>query len=363
MKRLLGAVLAVGLIAGVVVLVQQNCCHGSGPQGGTVAVSGLIGSEKTSFFDDPQVAKAFADKQLTVRTDHAGSWQMAGLVGRGKYDFAIPAADVIGKEIPDQVTTVPVRPFYSPLVVVARQATVAALETAGLVKSSDDGRFEVFKTADYLAAVKQRKTWNDPNHPELRGQIYLSTTDPQSSASAALYLAAMAYLDNNNSVVADQGQAVKEGQALKVLMQPQGALLASSDQLMRDFLANAGHPLIWTYESEVAERAHDGTLPDDVRVLYPDITIQSDHTVVELTPAAHKLALALQDDPKLVKLEADHGFRPESDPDAFAREMGDKVVTTNHFAPNVADLKTAQAVSPSSDLLKDLITAATGGTG
>ncbi|PYC87711.1 hypothetical protein C7C46_02885 [Streptomyces tateyamensis] len=359
MKRLLGGVLALALVAGVVVLIASHCCSRPTP-GAVTRVSGLIGSEKTNFFADPAVAKALSDQHLGVSVDHAGSWQMADLSKKAKYDFAIPSTDVIGADIPNQVTTVPVRPFYSPLVLVAQASTVDALDQLGLVRRRDDG-VTVFLTRAYLDLVKAgHPSWNDvKGHPELSGKVLVSTTDPQSSGSAALYLATLAYLDLGNNVVTDPASAAREGTALKGFFGPQGALLASSDQLVGDFIAGAGKPLIWTYESEVAERARAGTLPKDTVVLYPDTTIQSDHTVVELTPQAHQLALALQSDPALVKLEADHGFRPETDPGAFAREMG-ATVQANHFVANVADLKSAQANSPTGDLLKAMINAATG---
>ncbi|WP_035850349.1 hypothetical protein [Kitasatospora azatica] len=357
MKRLVGVVVALGLVAGVAVIIEQNCCRPPGKDT-SITLRGLIGSEKSDFFDNRDVQRALTAKGLTVHVDHAGSWQMATDTENGSYDFAFPASSVAAAAIKTKITTVPARPFYSPLVVLARSDAVDLMKQVGL--ASDSNGILTFKTSYYLDLATGTQTWQgldtgDQKHPALRGQIFVSTTNPQTSSSAALYLATMAYLRNKNQVVSTTADADRVGAELHDLMARQGSQHASSDQLFKDFIAGVGNPLIWTYESEAAERARNGKLPSDVMVLYPDTGIQSDHTIVELTDSAKSFSQALQEDPTLTTLEAQFGFRPSGDPAAFGKAMGG---TEKRFVADVTQLKVAQAVPPSTDNLRELINVA-----
>lgn len=322
-RRLLGLIVALGLVIGVLVLIQQH--HRTpkpGPQptaaAGGIALSGLIGSEKSDFFTSAPVRQALRAKGLAVSVRTSGSWQMADEAKSKPYDFVIPASSVAAKAITTPITTNPVRPFYSPLVVLAHQQTAQFLRGTGLASVDGNGVW-TFHMTQYLTDVQQHLGWGDLKGatppPDLAGKIYVATTDPNTSSSASLYLAVMSYLDNGNQVVSDQTGIDRTAPLLRYLTANQGAMLASSDQLFRDFvMRHRRKPLSWTYESEVAEQAMNGKMPGDMVVLYPDIGITSDHTVVELTPKADALAQALLNDPTLIDLEAQYGFRPTADP-------------------------------------------------
>jgi hypothetical protein len=57
---------------------------------------------------------------------------------------------------------------------------------------------------------------------------------------------------------------------------------------------------------------------DDLVVLYPDTTANSDHTVVPLTEEGRALGELLSDDPVLRRLAVRHGFRPQGEATEFA---------------------------------------------
>ncbi|WP_327069659.1 hypothetical protein [Kitasatospora sp. NBC_01302] len=379
-RRLLGLIVALGLVIGVLVLVQQQHRPPKpGPQSsataGTIALTGLIGSEKSDFFTSDQVRQALRAKGLAVSVRTSGSWQMAdearaeppgaalgpasGPPPGSAYDFVIPASSVAAKAIGTPITTTPVRPFYSPLVVVTHQQTAQFLKGVGLASPDADGVW-TFHMAQYLTDVQQHLGWGDLKGatppPDLAGKIYIATTDPNTSSSASLYLAVMSYLANGDQVVSDQSGIDRTASLLRYLMANQGALLASSDQLFRDFVAGTGKPLSWTYESEVAEQAMKGKLPGDMVVLYPDIGITSDHTVVELTPKADALAQALLNDPALISLEAQYGFRPTADPQAMVAALKAK----GHAQGFLAGLTSlgSQPPPPTTDILQKIVAAA-----
>lgn len=228
MRRLLGVLVAVCLLIGVVVLVQvqHHAAKAGSTSGGTVALSGVIGSEKADFFADGQVQQAFRSRGLSVSVQHSGSWQMGDDVTGKPFDFAFPASSVAAKAISTTITTTPVRPFYSPLVVIAHADTAQFLAQNNLATEDKTSHVWTFHMAAYLKDVQSKLSWEDlpggarPGY--VAGKIYVATTDPNSSSSASLYLAVMSYLANNSQVVSDQTGIDQVTPLLRYLMANQG---------------------------------------------------------------------------------------------------------------------------------------------
>jgi hypothetical protein len=178
------------------------------------------------------------------------------------------------------------------------------------------------KMAAYLDAARHDRTWQQlkgaDKYGELSGTLFISSTDPQSSNSGALYLAAASYVANGGRVVADKGGLDRTEPLLKKLVTVQGAQQSSSDAVFRDFVSGAGNPLVWVYESQVASLLAGGQQPDDLVVLYPDTTVNSDHTVVPMTDNGKALAELLSTDGELRRLAVRHGFRPQGAATEFA---------------------------------------------
>ncbi|MEV0493150.1 toxic anion resistance protein [Streptomyces atratus] len=152
MRRIVGIVLAVLLIGGVAVAVVAGR-DSKDTSTATKTVRGVIGSEKAEFFADPDVVKALAAKGFTVKAETSGSWAMERLPLKG-YDFAFPGskapADELQRKSP--VKGGPLRPFYSPLVVVAHRGAAQVLADNGLATLS--GRAAL--RADVLFPVRQK---------------------------------------------------------------------------------------------------------------------------------------------------------------------------------------------------------------
>ncbi|MFF5482474.1 hypothetical protein ACFY5C_34930 [Streptomyces sp. NPDC012935] len=323
MRRIAGIVLAVLLIGGVVAAVVAGRSDGDTGTA-TKTVRAVIGSEKAEFFADPDVVRALAAKGYTVKAETSGSWAMEGLDLAG-YDLALPSSQAPAAELAAKykVTGTLPRPFYSPLVVVAHKSAAEVL-AANKLATLDTEHRGTFQMAAYLDAARSDRTWQQlkgaGKYGELTGTLYLSSTDPETSNSGALYLAAASYVANGGKVVASGAEVDRASPLLHKLVSVQGAQQSSSDAAFRDFVSGAGNPLVVVYESQVASLLTDGQQPDDLVVLYPDTTVNSDHTAVPLTENGKAVAELLASEPKLRALEVKHGFRPQGEVTEFASD-------------------------------------------
>ncbi|HZX40179.1 MAG TPA: hypothetical protein VFF37_17975 [Streptomyces sp.] len=320
MRRIIGIVLAVLLIGGVGAAVVKGREQDTSTAPKTVR--GVIGSEKAEFFADPDVVKALAAQGFTVKTETAGSWAMEELNLKG-YDFAFPSSKAPADALAEKYRArqpLP-RPFYSPLVVVAHRAAASVLAENGLATLDKDGGRGTLKTAEYLKAAEQDRTWQRlkgaERHAELTGTLYITSADPLSSNSGALYLAAASYVAAGGRVAANSADIDRTAPLMQKLIRVQGAQQASSDAPFRDFISGAGNPLVLVYEQQVASLLVQKQQVDDLTVLYPDTTTTSDHTVVPLSDNGRALGELLSSDPTLRKLAVRHGFRPQGDAHEF----------------------------------------------
>ncbi|MFC9285858.1 hypothetical protein [Streptomyces sp. NPDC057052] len=358
MRRIAGIVLAVLLIGGVVAAVvagRDNEETGTA----TKTVRMVVGSEKAEFFADPDVVKALAAKGYTVRAETSGSWAMEGLDLKG-YDLAFPSSQAPAAELAAKykVTGTLPRPFYSPLVVVAHRGAAEVLAGNGLAALDGKSR-GTLDMAAFLDAAGHDRTWQQLKgaaaYGELTGTLYISSTDPESSSSGALYLAAASYVANGGKVVASDGEVTRTAPLLRKLVGVQGAQQSSTDAAFRDFVSGAGNPLVLVYESQVAALLDGQPDPQDLVVLYPDTTVNSDHTVVPLTERGEDVAELLGSDPRLRKLAVRHGFRPQGDLAEFAAATAQR---TAYLKQQLTGVR--QAPVPTSAVLHELARRARG---
>ncbi|MBG0852864.1 substrate-binding domain-containing protein [Streptomyces spinoverrucosus] len=358
MRRMTGIFLAVLLIGGVVAAVVVGRDNGE-QSAATKTVRGVVGSEKAEFFADPQVVDALAAKGYTVKTEPSGSWAMEDLDLKG-YDFAFPSskapADTLAEKYKAQ-QPLP-RPFYSPLVVVAHGNAAEVLQANGLA-TLDEPRRGTLKMGAYLDAARDDRTWQElkgaDKYGELSGTLYIASTDPVTSNSGALYLAAASYVDNDGKVVASDADVRRTAPLLRKLVTVQGAQQSSSDGAFRDFISGAGNPLVLVYESQVAALLAQGQGVDDLAVLYPDTTATSDHTVVPLTDEGRELGQLLSTDPRLRELAVRHGFRPQGATAEFTAATADHTDYLNQKLTGVR-----QAPVPTSGVLHEMARRARG---
>ncbi|MFE5580920.1 substrate-binding domain-containing protein [Kitasatospora sp. NPDC056531] len=357
MRRALGVLAALVLLGGVTyALIPDD----KDPKK-LVTVTGLIGSEKRAFFESPEVKAELAKQGLEVHTDSTGSWTMSEQAkSSSTLDFAFPASTAPAREIQRNwgLQDSPLVPFYSPLVVVAH-APVAQILLDNKLASNESGVW-TFKMDEYVNDLKTTHKWQDltktEGHGELSGPIFVTTTDPESSSSGALYIALLSFVLNNHLVVSDDAGVDSARSVLHQATALQGGQKSSSDEPFRDFLAGVGNPLIFGYESQVAAMAVQGQPTGDMVVMYPDTTAYSDHTIIARTENGRKLADLLQNDETLRAQEVRFGFRPQASSGAFADQV--KNIKQPVFAQDLNAAKVRQAPVPSLDNLLKLTKAA-----
>ncbi|MER6775674.1 MULTISPECIES: hypothetical protein [unclassified Streptomyces] len=319
MRRILGIALAVLLLGGVIAVALAG--GEETPPTATKTVKGVIGSEKSEYFRDPDVVKALADKGYTVKTETSGSWAMDQLALK-EFDFAFPSSSEPAPEIEAAAgvkgaqTT---KPFFSPLVVIARANAAKVLADNNLVKVEPGRKWGTLLMGPYLKAAAEDRNWQDLSgsaaHAELNGRLFIKTTDPATSNSGALFLAATSNVANDKTVVSDEAGIDRTAPLMQKLIRVQGALEPSTDDPFRAFISGSGEPLILAYESQVAsllQQKPETGAADNMVVLYPDTTVNSPHTFVPISENAKELGSLLANDPKLRELAVRHGFRPQN---------------------------------------------------
>lgn len=314
MRRILGIALAVLLVGGVIAVIAIG---GQKPEGtATKTVRGVIGSEKSEFFRDPDVVKALADKGYTVKTETSGSWAMDQLALK-EFDFAFPSSTEPTEGIVEKAGVKGAqntKPFFSPLVVIARSNAAKVLSEHGLAKLNGKNSGTLL-LGPFLKAAAEDKKWQELQggtsaYPELAGTVFIKTTDPTTSNSGALFLATTSNVANGTTVVANDADIDRTAPLMKKLISVQGAMEQSTDGPFRAFISGSGEPLVLAYESQVASLLQQKQDPGDMVVLYPDTTVNSPHTFVPISEKATELGSLLANDPKLRSLVVRHGFRP-----------------------------------------------------
>ncbi|MET4144082.1 hypothetical protein [Arthrobacter sp. UYCo732] len=321
-KRLIGIILAGVLLVGVVaaVIVPKMSASAGTASEPLKVVTGVIGSEKKEFFDDPRVKAVFAARGYDVRVKTAGSRQIATSPALATSDFAFPssapAADkiAIGRTVKGTYS-----PFFSPMAVATFKPVAQLLKNAGIARQDSKGTWTLDMKA-YLNAVKEGKRWNQlPGAAELYNSnrsVLMTSTDIRSSNSAAMYLAIASYTANGNNVLSGSFSGDTVLPEMAGLFLNQGFSEASSGGPFGDYLSQGmgSKPMVMIYESQflgqqMSETGSKAMSPDMV-LMYPQATVLSKHTVIALTDSGSAIGQLLLSDPDLMTLEAQHGFRP-----------------------------------------------------
>ncbi|SCF18673.1 hypothetical protein GA0070558_14119 [Micromonospora haikouensis] len=299
------------------------------------------GSEKSELMADPEVKRILRDDyRLEVAFGPLGSYDQVQLsteeIKARKLDCLWPssasAQGVFEALHPGAF------PGYraenvlqSPEVIYAGPRGTDALLKKGIVQRRGDRYFVVDMKGLLLNQVVKRGTWEALGAADLRGPITISSTDPAKSNSGFT----MAQLQLN-VVATDDGfsapslaQARKALPTMRALYDAQGLQSRSSDSGFREWLTQGGEfkaPLYAGYENQIIQQVFQSgdasaALLKNVRVLYPDPTIYSDHPVLALDPDAGRFADALKD-PKIQQIAwKRYGFR--SAVQVGANDVGD----------------------------------------
>lgn len=328
-----GALAVVALLVVVLVVRQPDPAPSAASTPALTTVHGVVGSEKMAFFEDPRVVEALARHGLEAEVEPAGSRQIAS-IDLANHSFAFPSSAPAAERI-QRARNVATKytPFASPMAIATFRPIADLLTAAGVLRP---GPVPTFDMARYLELVGRNTEWahlpDNTTYP-VRKNILVSTTDPRTSNSAAMYLAIAGFVANDRAVV--QG-AEAEQRVLPIvsrLFTGQGYAENSSAGPFQEYLtAGMGPtPLVMIYEAQFVEAAVQGQLKPDMVLTYPSPTVLSTHTLVPLDESGDRLGRLLSTDPELQRLAAEHGFRT-GDAAQFAQ------VTTENKVPVPANL-------------------------
>lgn len=321
--RVAALVVGVAIIAVVAVVVADRVRGDAQAEGGcagsTTAVTGVIGSEKESFFKDPRVVDRLACRGLRITVDSLGSREMPVALRKPDhgYGFAFPSSTPTAQKILAEFRLSDSYPlFSSPMVVATFNGIADTLQRNGAVQSEPDGS-RVVDVAALLRFAREGTKWDQlegPDRYRFPKAVELRTTDPQDSSSAIMFLSLAAHVANNGSVVQTADEVRRVVPDLCALVGRQGDKQRTSQDLFNDYLTKGyGRvPIGLVYEAQFLTRSPAPVLPPDAVMLYPRPTVYSRHTLIPLDDTGGQVGRVLRDDQELVRLAAEHGFRPES---------------------------------------------------
>src|SRR5690349_10402115 len=158
MKRVLGPVLLIALLAGVGFALWRSLRESLGNRR-VVVVRGLVGSEKMAYLTDPRVLKALRRHGLDLHVEKAGSREMAARTDLTQYDFAFPAGAPAATKLMQQTgAKKSYNPFFTPMVVASWKPIVEVLASNGLVRSGSDST-ELLDMHKLLGVMRSGSRW------------------------------------------------------------------------------------------------------------------------------------------------------------------------------------------------------------
>lgn len=315
------ALLVIGLVAALTVQLTGFGRGSQSPLRGSTVVTGVVGSEKVAFFEDPLVQDVFAEHGYDVRVQKSGSWRMASLDNLTEFDFAFPASEIAAENISathQGAVKSSHKPFFSPIAIATFEPILNLLQQNGVAEKDAQGRWRI-NMAAYLKLVQDDTRWN-----QLKGaasvynsprNVLLTSTDIRTSNSAGQYLALSAYVLNGDSVVTSQQQAGANLDLLTKLFVAQGYAGSSSTAPFENYLSQGmgAVPMVVSYEGQFLEEElrPNSRIQQGMVLAYPNPTIFSVHTGTAFTENGQAVMQLLETDPKLAELLAAHGFRPQ----------------------------------------------------
>ncbi|MFF0269252.1 three-helix bundle dimerization domain-containing protein [Kribbella sp. NPDC004536] len=342
-------VLVLATIATVLVVRNGGDAAAKSPaNSGLTTVGGVIGSEKRAFFEDPDVKAVLAKHGFAVNVDTAGSREIATSVDLSKYDFAFPSSSTAAERILQPTSGRPAvggkkfAVFSSPMAIATYQPIVDLLSATGIARQVNGVWY--FNVRKYVDLAKANWRWTNihgnTTYP-VNKRILITTTDPRTSNSAAMFLSIVSYVANHNTVVQSEADEQKVLPLVAPLFVNQGYTDNSSEGPFDDYLSlgMGKSPMVNIYEAQFVEAAVERKLKPGMVLMYPSPTVQSKHTLVSFDANGEKLGQLLATDPELQRLAARHGFRT-ADESQFASVVKQHDVPVAQEVIDVADTPT-----------------------
>lgn len=321
LRRVLGLGLLLAVAGG---LLAWQLTAGAAP----TVVAGPVGGEKVAFLEDPQIQEILRDEYgLEVDFRREGSIDMVRNVNP-EDEFLWPSSQVALAIYEGENGSVEdVNIFNSPIVLYSWGRVTDALVAEDLA-SQEDGIYRV-DLMGLAETIEAERPWSDLGLDGLFGTVVVQTTDPNRSNSGNQFTGLLANTLNGGAVVnADSVGAI--GPRVASIYDRLGVLEDSSGDLFNSFLqtGEGSRPIIVGYENQLMEfglanERYRQALQDQVRILYPEPTVWSEHPLIPRNEDGERLRDALQDEDIRRLAWERHGFRAatvsgEEDPDDLA---------------------------------------------
>lgn len=311
-RFLIGLVLVLVACVAVAILVTRGGDQATAP---AATITCVGGSEKSELMADPEVKQILADRYgLTVEFTSQGSYDQVqrttdDLVAKSVeclWPSSASAQEVFeaqhkGAFVDYTAATV----LQSPEVIYAGPQGTDALVKAGIVQQRDGKYFLINLKSLLVDYVLKKRTWESLNAGDLRGPIAIASTDAAKSNSGFTMAQLQLNIISTNDVFS--APSVEQAKAalptMRAIYDAQGLQARSSDQGFKEWLLQGGEfhaPLYAGYENQIVQQvlasgANGANLLKEVRILYPDPTVYSDHPILALTPDARRLIEAMKD--------------------------------------------------------------------
>lgn len=314
-----GCAIFIGVLLAIIALVAVFIGRGGLGEGsfisgrGSKEVTGVIGSEKREYFEDPEVVDRLTELGFTVNFTTAGSRRIANETNLAEQDFVFPSSGPAAQKITDQDSNYSVEyPFFSPMAVATFKPIARILEKEG-VATEAAGKYTL-DVGEFITLTQQGKRWRDFGNtfPSQRN-VQVATTDIRTSNSAAMWLAILAWeFGESNPYKADDIDWLTD--QIAPFFTGQGYTQSTSAGPFADYLSQGmgAVPMVLVYEAQfLGEQMKESSrIKDDMVLMHLEPTVLANHGIVGISPEGKELAQALASDQELQQLAAKHGFRP-----------------------------------------------------
>lgn len=280
-------------------------------------VTGYIGGEKEELFKDHQLQKIFKEKyHVTVKTSKKGSLEMFQTKDQLKQDFLFPAGQ-LGYELEKEKYNflADAALFRSPLVFYTWSPVKDALLKKGLLKQRD-GAYYLTDLKLFFQMIQERKKWTDIEPSLPNKEIIIDSTNPKYSNSGTMFFALLSYSLSEQGTISEENYK-QVTTFLRDYYKRIGFQEDSSKEIFDDYIQKGigDKTMIVGYENQIIQYAkqHPDSWKkgqkDQLVVIYPPLTIWSDHTLLVRNDKASVLIDALRE-PEIQQLIWEkYGFR------------------------------------------------------
>ena len=341
------AVLAVG-----VALVWQRSRPAPVAPAEPTSVTGYLGGEKISLFDDADFKSLAQAASLSVSYKKAGSLAMMDADQSGM-DYLFPSSQAAvaygeAKGVSGRSKDIVLN---SPIVIYTYRDVADALVGSGIM--SKDGDVYKLDAIKAVQAMVDNKTWADLGYANGYGQFRVDSTDPAQSNSGNEWAALVATaLNGGQPATAESVQ--RDADKIRAIFQKSGWMETSSEDSFSQFLTlgEGSKPMMVGYESQVLDLSVNQPdlykqVKDQLVVAYTTPTEWSTHVFVSLDEDGDKLRDFLKSDDVQKLAWEKHGFRGAS-------QLGTD--SASRFGvPGIAEQVPAAVELPNNDGMQALI--------